>query len=615
MTPARANDDAINRLGRLHGEVERLLARLSEAESSWSQWIDQVVPEYRCSARNLVHYWAIRQVDLRGLQAQLAAFGLSSLGRSEPHVQATLRLVAAAIAAMRGGGWRPPDDVAVSVDAGATLSRRNAVDLLGPVPARRAARIMVTLPSEAATDPELVVELVERGMNIARINCAHDDAEAWRMMADHVHEAAEATNRTCLIAMDLAGPKLRTGPLEPGPRVVRLRPSRNKLGQVVAPARAWVTSAQNPAAPPEPGMVSLPVPGDWLGRRRGGGVLVLHDTRGSKRHLVLTRGEDAAGAGGLVATTEKTTYLATGTVLGVKGADDPTALGELAPTEQSLRLRAGDILTVTRDCTPAPVGADDAPRIGCTLPEVFDHVRVGEKIYFDDGKLSGEIVSVEPDELKARIDHPAHGEAKLRAGKGINVPDTDLLISAITDKDLADLSTVVELADLVELSFVRDPSDVRQLLDELRRHGDGDTGVVLKIETRQAFEQLPQLVLTAMRRRRVGVMIARGDRAVESGYERMAELQEEMLWLCEAAHLPVIWATQVLEQLATTGLPSRAEISDAAMSERAECVMLNKGPYVNEAVVALDSILRRMAGHHYKKNALLRTLHSWRAAS
>ncbi len=116
------------------------------------------------------------------------------------------------------------------------------------------------------------------------------------------------------------------------------------------------------------------------------------------------------------------------------------------------------------------------------------------------------------------------------------------------------------------------------------------SGVVLKIETRLAFEHLPRLLLTAMRRRRVGVMIARGgDLAVEVGYERMAELQEETLCLCEAAHLPVIWATQVLEQLATTGLPSRAEISDAAMAERAECVMLNKGP------------LHHRCGHHARR--------------
>lgn len=81
-------------------------------------------------------------------------------------------------------------------------------------------------------------------------------------------------------------------------------------------------------------------------------------------------------------------------------------------------------------------------------------------------------------------------------------------------------------------------------------------------------------------------MIARGDLAVECGYERMAEVQEEILWICEAAHLPVIWATQVLESLAKKSQPSRAEITDAAMGERPECVMLNKGPHIAAAVSA-----------------------------
>jgi pyruvate kinase len=182
----------------------------------------------------------------------------------------------------------------------------------------------------------------------------------------------------------------------------------------------------------------------------------------------------------------------------------------------------------------------------------------------------------------------------------------------LTDKDIADLATAVDIADVVDVSFVQDPSDIVRLHDTLDRLGGDDLGVVLKIETRQAFERLPQLLLTAMRRPRVGVMIARGDLAVEVGYERLAEVQEEILWLCEAAHLPVIWATQVLEQLAKSGLPSRAEISDAAMGERAECVMLNKGAHIEDAVVVLDDILGRMSEHHYKKSALLRQLHSWR---
>jgi pyruvate kinase len=103
-------------------------------------------------------------------------------------------------------------------------------------------------------------------------------------------------------------------------------------------------------------------------------------------------------------------------------------------------------------------------------------------------------------------------------------------------------------------------------------------------------------------------MIARGDLAVEAGFERLAEVQEEILWFCEAAHVPVIWATQVLEHLAKDGRPSRAEVTDAAMAVRAEAVMLNKGPHVPDAVRALDGILVRMEAHQSKKTSLLRRL-------
>jgi pyruvate kinase len=142
----------------------------------------------------------------------------------------------------------------------------------------------------------------------------------------------------------------------------------------------------------------------------------------------------------------------------------------------------------------------------------------------------------------------------------------------------------------------------------MRNRAGEHLGIVLKTETRRGFQHFPELLLTSMRSASVGVMIARGDLAVECGYERLAEIQEEILWLCEAAHVPVIWATQVLENLAKTGHPSRAEITDAAMGERAECVMLNKGPFLVEAVHALNDILCRMRTHQQKKSATMRRL-------
>ncbi|MEC3952915.1 pyruvate kinase [Nocardia sp. CDC153] len=606
---AAERDAPCRELRWLLGQLNELLDRLDAAEHAWSQWLSAVVTEYHGSARNLVHYWAIRQCDLRRLQVRLAAFGLSSLGRSESHVQAALLQVRAAVVALLDGTWREPDNVAVRADEGRALLRQRSITLLGPPPETRVARIMVTLPSSAATEPQLVHGLVARGMNLARINCAHDDPDAWRAMAAHVRNASAALGRTCLVAMDLAGPKLRTGPIQAGARSLKLRPSRDDLGRVLAPARAWLTAAEHPVPAPTPGVPTLPVPGEWLARRRDGEMLAFVDSRGAKRRMELRRRD--SDPAGMIAITDKTTYLVSGLVLHVEPIDDPTELGLLPERAQSLRLQRGETLTVTRDCSPVPVDAENGPRIGCTLPEVFDCARVGEAILFDDGRIGGRIVAVTRDELRVRIDHAAASGSKLRAAKGINLPDTRLPISALTVKDLADLATVVEVADLVEMSFVQDPSDVVALHEELARRGAEHLGVVLKIETRRAFEHLPELLLTAMRRPRAGVMIARGDLAVEAGYQRLAELQEEILWLCEAAHLPVIWATQVLDQLATSGLPSRAEISDAAMGERAECVMLNKGPYIDAAVEVLDDILHRMTEHHYKKNALLRQLHSW----
>jgi pyruvate kinase len=146
------------------------------------------------------------------------------------------------------------------------------------------------------------------------------------------------------------------------------------------------------------------------------------------------------------------------------------------------------------------------------------------------------------------------------------------------------------------------------LQEQMSQLNHRQPAIVLKIETRGGFDNLPTMLLTTMRGPSCGVMIARGDLAVECGFERLAEVQEEILWICEAAHVPVIWATQVLETLAKEGMPSRAEITDAAMGHRAECVMLNKGPHVLAAVRVLDDILRRMQAHQTKKRAMLREL-------
>jgi pyruvate kinase len=288
-------------------------------------------------------------------------------------------------------------------------------------------------------------------------------------------------------------------------------------------------------------------------------------------------------------------------------------IGPLPAAPQAILLRAGDRLVLTRTAAagyPArrgPKGPEPA-HIPCTLPEVFRDVRLGEPVWLDDGKIGGIVASNDGREIVVKITHARAAGVRLLPDKGINLPLSNLRLSGLTVKDRRDLAFAGRHADLVGLSFAQRPEDIQVLSKLLVKAKKRPAGIVLKIETRRGFEALPRLLLSALRTPPVGVMVARGDLAVEVGFERLAEVQEEILWLCEAAHVPAIWATQVLESLTKKGAPSRAEVTDAATAVRAECVMLNKGPYVIEAVAFLDDVLRRMQNHHNKKRAMLRKL-------
>ncbi|WP_231738335.1 pyruvate kinase [Kocuria rosea] len=572
--------------------------------------LERVNPRHRRSALNLVDYVAVRSQDVRDLQRDLSGLGVSSLGRMEAGVMSHLDAVLETLRVLAGraaedvevpGAGPEPDGPGLP---GAEILRRNTAALLGPGRDGRSTRIMVTFPSEAAGDPRLVEDMVRAGMDVARINCAHDGPEQWAAMLEHVRAAEQALGREVRVAMDLAGPKLRTGPIEPGPQVEKIKPVRDSSGRVTTPARLWLGEADPGIDDDAP---AVPVAdAAWTAARTPGERLRLKDARGSGRTL---RVLEATGPGVLVECS-KTVYFATGLAV---GAEDGTegVLGELPAVEQSLRVRAGDTVVLTRDLTPAPVRAEGPYRIGCSLPEVFTDAREGQPAWIDDGKIRCRITAVGPDEITLEVLQAGPDGTKLKAGKGINLPETDLRVSALTDEDRSHLPFVAEHADIVNMSFVRSREDVADLLRELERIGNTALDVTLKIETVGGFESLPPMLLEAMRWQDVGVMIARGDLAVETGFERMAEVQEEILWLCEAGHVPVVWATQVLESLAKKGLPSRAEVTDAAMGQRAECVMLNKGPFVVDAIEALDDILVRMEGHTRKKSDMLRRLNAW----
>ena len=251
--------------------------------------------------------------------------------------------------------------------------------------------------------------------------------------------------------------------------------------------------------------------------------------------------------------------------------------------------------------------------VECTLPEAVAAAKVGDHVFYDDGKLAAKVERVERWGLLARVAQCPDKGIKLKPEKGLNFPESDIEVAALTAADLRNLTFVAHQADGIGFSFVQSAEDVALLQAALAaERADWQTlSLILKIETPRAVANLPDIVVQAAGQQPTAIMIARGDLAVEIGFARLAEMQEEILWIAEAAQLPAIWATQVLEHLIKIGTPLRGEMTDAAMAARAECVMLNKGPYLLDAIEVLDKLLARMDAHQHKKSPQLRALASW----
>jgi pyruvate kinase len=595
----------------LREKLGSLRSQLMEVEARSSNELSTVHPEYRESAINLLQYVAARHVDLRPIQLDLWRLGLSSLGRIEGHVRHALDQVIARLddGLARAGVNVPPvasaDAQALTSDEAERRLHRHTRDLFGPKPSDRHVCIMVTAPDATVVDESWVAQLLHAGMNVLRVNAAHEDAAEWAHIVGTARRVAASRGAELRVLVDLPGPKLRTLTVCPGPRVLHWKPQRDVFGRVTEPCRVTVRPERSDTAPLDGPW--LDVPGEVWSHLQPLDELEFCDARGKRRRMTITERSDREA----IATLNQTTYVVPETVIHVRrGAAllcDFRAQ-PIAARPMRLTLGFGDRFRLEAEPFGVQSSADQLPIMGCSSSEAVAAMRPGERVLFDDGKLECKVETQDARGVVLQVTHPKTGMFHLGAEKGINLPNATLGGPTLGPDDERALAFAVANADMVGASFVRNPDDVRTLYRRLDELGAQRLGVVLKIETVSAFARLPAILLAAMTRYPVGVMIARGDLAVEAGFERLAELQEEILWLCESAHVPVIWATQVLDQMARTGTATRAEVTDAAMSVRAECVMLNKGPCVTEALTALVDILRRMENHQYKKRSLYRKL-------
>lgn len=603
-------------------DLKKIKNFIINKEKKWTDKINKVPTGKLSSAHNFLHYLALRQIDLRKIQNTLSSYGLSSLGRSESHVLNNLNEVIHRLEATLGKTKAKKHKKKlnfISATESEMILAKNSSNIFGAKHPSRNAYIMVTA-SDAEEWTSLHCEkLIKSGMNLTRINCAHGNAEDWLQIINNVKMAARKNKKNVKILMDLAGPKIRTLPIWEEEPFEIFKPKKNKLEEVTAPALIplipLATEEQNKGQNSSTKTSCLILPNEWLSQFKVGDTIKLKDSRGKKRKIRIEIQDSK-----FIGVSDKKICLCQWLILHWYRKKKKMAtyhLQQMNAKESKINISEGTgiFLTSKNISTLESVHYKNEEyfSVGCSIPEILSAAEKGHRIIFDDGKIHTVVIDKSMHGLYLKTMAVKGQSASLKGEKGINFPDTQLPIPGFTPEDKKNLPFVLKHADMVGLSFVQEDKDIKLIQDLIhkskRTSKSKNFGIVVKIETSASIQNLSKIILQSLQSPAVAIMIARGDLAVECGFERLAELQEETLCFCEAAHIPVIWATQVLEGLVKDGIPSRAEITDAAMSARAECVMLNKGPFILKGIKTLDDILKRMESHQHKRSQLYRPLH------
>jgi pyruvate kinase len=244
-------------------------------------------------------------------------------------------------------------------------------------------------------------------------------------------------------------------------------------------------------------------------------------------------------------------------------------------------IKAGDSFNLDMDETPG-----DETRVHLPHPEIFAAVKPGEHLLLNDGRIRLEVTAANAQTIETRV---IFGGV-LSARKGVNLPDTIIPLTPLTEKDLADLDYALTLdIDWIALSFVQQPSDIT----EARAIIGGKAGIMVKVEKPSALNFLEEIV-----EQTDAIMVARGDLGVELPLESVPGWQKRMVRACRRAGKPVVVATQMLESMIEEPVPTRAEVSDVATAlfEGADAIMLSAesaaGKWPEKAVETMDRIAR-----------------------
>ncbi|KIL48296.1 pyruvate kinase [Jeotgalibacillus soli] len=501
---------------------------------------------------------------------------------------------------------------------GSYLSQQRAEDLFGKNITPEQPHIMVTLDVNMISS-SAIKNFLLNGMTIARINCAYHDAAAWGKLIGAVRHAEEELrrighykNRHCKIFMDLAGPKIRVGPIKKGDYPLHIKVKKDPYGTPLE-TKIGLISLQSVSTKEFPNsnydFILSVHPHVRFHELKKGNFLYFYDARKRKRKLVII---DISPAH-LIVRIGKSAFIDANTRLLNDRCQLELQVNNIEKTPLNISVKKGDRLSVYLDNQEGhPATLAQPAGISVSLPKAFEHVKVNDFIFIDDGKIEGKVIQRKTNSLEIDITSP-DTMTKIKEHKGINLPDSNvsLTVPALTIKDQEDLAFISKHADIVGLSFVHHPRDLRQLKQLLHHFKRIDLPVIAKIETKEAIYNFSNLLLEGLTFPKFGIMVARGDLAIEIGFNQLAVVQQEILNMCRAAHIPVILATQVLETLAKKSIPSRSELADLSFASQFDCIMLNKGPYMEGTITFLRETLQLLSKVKDHNQMITRSLNAF----
>jgi len=265
-------------------------------------------------------------------------------------------------------------------------------------------------------------------------------------------------------------------------------------------------------------------------------------------------------------------------------------------------LKVGSKFTITTDQIEG-----DESRVSVNYPNFAKEVEKGHIVYLHDGRKKLEVLEVKGNDVICKI--LIGGEIKGK--RGVNLPDSDISISSLTVKDKKDLEFGIKhKVDFIALSFVRHGSDIIELREILNK-AKSQAKIIAKVETPQAIKNIDEIIALAD-----GVMVARGDLAIEVPAEHVPALQKMIIKKCNEAGKPVITATQMLESMIKSPVPTRAEVSDIANAilDGTDAIMLSEettlGDFPTEAVEVMNKVAVSIEATIVNHHLLRRVLHA-----